>query len=365
MADTKKKKSSESKKSKPAPTPAGETPDAPDAAVPTEKRESGILSIGDIIDPPAALIARKDEGDTTALEADIKTRGQLQSLLVRPSAKHPGKYELLSGHRRRKSLRKLGIQTAHVIIARDLADDAHALAAVFAENSEDNRCNLSAREQARIFETMIAEFKDTEADPVRKVAQRLKVSTEHIRRHIQILKAPAQVLERLEKGDISKDTVIALQQQGDDSIRKVLAGRVAKGDINTAADLKRAATDIAADRADRGEAVKKRKTKSGKEDKRTVSAAGKGWMRKSEMGALCDDILTQYAALTGQITLDGVKKDKDSATIRLHQIALFFTIFGWIDQPNVELPRFQKRLATELARVIEPHAEDAAGDSEE
>lgn len=362
MSTTKKNKKSKAEKPEKSTKPAVETPDE---AVPAEKRESGILSLSDIIDPPSELIARKDEGDTTALEADIKTRGQLQSLLVRPSAKHPGKYELLSGHRRRKSLRQLGIQTAHVIIARDLTDDTRALAAVYAENSEDNRCNLSAREQARIFQTMIAEFKDTESDPVRKVAQRLKVSTEHIRRHIQILKAPPQVLERLEKGDISKDTVIALQQQGDDSIRSVLAKRVAKGDITTAADLKRAATDIAADRADRGESVKKRKTKGGKEDKRTVSAAGKGWMRKSEMGSLCDDILTQYAALTGQITIDGVKKDKDSATIRLHQIALFFTIFGWIDKPDVELPRFQKRLATELARVIEPHAEDAESDSDE
>jgi ParB family chromosome partitioning protein len=331
----------------------------------TEKRESTVLSIADIIDPPAALIARKTEGDTSALEADIKSRGQLQSLLVRPSAKSPGKYELLSGHRRRKALRKLGIEVAHVIIARDLPDEAHALAAVFAENSEDNRCNLTAREQAKIFQTMIAEFSDTESDPVRKVATRLKVSTEHIRRHMQILKAPTPVLDRLERGEIAKDTVIALQQTSDDSIRKVLTNRVVKGDITTAAELKRAATDIASDRADRGESARKRKTKSGRDDKRTVAAASKGWLRKSEMTALADDLLTQYAAFTGEITLDGVDRDKNSATIRRHQIALLFVIFGWIDKPDVEAPRFLKRLAAELKRVVEPHNAEEEAEEEE
>lgn len=333
-----------------------ETDATPETSPSAESRESAVLAFSDIIDPPSNLIARKSEGDTATLESDIKTRGQLQSLLVRPSASNPGKYELLSGHRRRKAMRAVGKNEAHVIIARDLDDDTKALAAVFAENSEDNRCNLSALEQGRLFKTMIAEYKGTEDDPVRKVANRLKVSTEHIRRHIQMLNAPKQVLERLERGDISKDTVIAVQQQGDESIRDVLAKRIASGDIATAQDVKRAASEIAADREDRGAKVEKRSTKSGKEDKRTVAASSKGWLRKSEMDTLCNDLITSYAALTGQITVAGIKKDQTNALIRLHQIALMFTIFGWIDTPDVDISRFKRRLASELNRVIEPHA---------
>lgn len=358
MPTAEKKKSKKPKAPSKSAAPAAESPEE---TVSAAMRESGVLSFDDIIDPPVSLIARKDEGDTTTLEADIKTRGQLQSLLVRPSASKPGKYELLSGHRRRKAMKAVGKTDAHVIIARDLDTDAKAIAAVFAENNEDNRCNLSAREQGRLFETMIAEYKGKEDDPVRKVAGRLKVSTEHIRRHLQILKAPQPVLDRLDKGDIAKDTVIALQQQGDDTIRSVLAKRVAKGDLKTAADVKRAASDIASEREESGKSSNKRKTKSGKEDKRTVAASSKGWLRKSEIDGIYDDTLTQYAALTGQIEVEGVKKDKESALIRLHQIALFFTIFGWIDSPDINLTRFTKRLSAELARIVQPQA-DAKGE---
>lgn len=352
MATAEKKKK---KSKKPETEKQGAQPDtAEDAAATPNARESGVLSFDDIIDPPSPLIARKDEGDTTSLEADIKTRGQLQSLLVRPSSTKPGKYELLSGHRRRKAMKAVGKGEAHVIIARDLDTDAKAIAAVFAENNEDNRCNLSAREQGRLFETMIAEYKGKEDDPVRKVANRLKVSTEHIRRHLQILKAPQPVLDRLDSGDIAKDTVIALQQQGDDTIRGVLAKRVAKGDLKTAADVKRAASEIASEREETGKSTSKRKTKSGKEDKRTVAASSKGWLRKSEIDSVYNDVLAQYAAFTGQIEMDGVKKDKDHAAIRLHQLALLFTIFGWIDSPDVNMTRFTKRLSAELGRIIQP-----------
>lgn len=64
----------------------------------------------------------KDDDDMKALVASIRTIGVIEPLSVRKSKTHEGKYEILSGHRRRRGAQLAELKTVPCIL-RDIEDD--------------------------------------------------------------------------------------------------------------------------------------------------------------------------------------------------------------------------------------------------
>lgn len=304
------------------------------------KREQRVLPLSDLIDPPEHLIAR-EIGDVSGLTADMEKRGQLQSLLVRPSRKHEGKFEVLAGRRRRAALKKAGKGEAAAVVAHDLDDDEKALAAVWAENFEDNRSNLSPLQQARMFQTAVKQAKAAKRkDPTKHVASLFRVSTETVRRGLMLLKAPVSIQKRLAEGKISKDIVVAYQQTAPE-VQTKLRSAVERGEIGSAKELKRHATEIAS----------KKKIKQPK-DKRKVVAPRRVWLSPSEASDLFDAVLWEYAVYAGTVKDAEVgKANPKYAEVRKQQLAVFFALMGKTEAVESDSKAFRRALREEVERI--------------
>lgn len=76
--------------------------------------------------------ARQDYGDIAELADSIKTIGQLQPIVVKPSKKQKGAYVIIAGLRRTKACKQLGIPVKAVVIKPK--DELHNLTMQLAEN---------------------------------------------------------------------------------------------------------------------------------------------------------------------------------------------------------------------------------------
>lgn len=319
------------------------------------QRRIARIPLADVIDPPAQLIARKFLGDVSHLSEDIRTRGQIQNLLVRPAAE-PGKYELLSGWRRRAAMRKAGITEANAVIAEDLADDRDALAAVYAENSEENRSTLGPLDQARVFESMLQSVKGDKSvkDPHAATARLLGTSSENIRRTIRLLSLPEKVQRDLAEGRINKElalTFLKTSPQVQDELAREIGG---EGGIRNAPALMRRAKEV-------GEKLLKKGRASQPKDRRKVVAPRVVWLGFRDMTRLYETLLRQYGAWSGELkdkSLGGPNEGR--AKVRKYQLAVFFALRGM--QPKIESssPEFAANLAAEIERL---KAGDAGGDA--
>lgn len=103
-----------------------------------------------------------DDGSIEPLYADMRVNGQTQDIVVRPSLKFEGKYELIDGNRRRRSAELLQQDktskydwTALNAEVRDLSDsEAYLLALTFF-----NRKELSPFELGRYFKEGMQQFR--------------------------------------------------------------------------------------------------------------------------------------------------------------------------------------------------------------
>lgn len=90
------------------------------------------------------LTAVNSEGDLHSLAESIQKNGQQVPVLLRPSAEHDGKFEVIYGRRRIQACREIGLKVKALIRT---MDDTEALIAKGLENS--SRQNLSFYERCR------------------------------------------------------------------------------------------------------------------------------------------------------------------------------------------------------------------------
>lgn len=106
------------------------------------------------------VIDRLDDDDDTSLQeliSAIRERGQDTPILVRPSVKAEGKYQIVFGHRRAKAAKVLGIRVKATV--KPLSDRDHAIA----QGQENTaRADLSFIERA-LFAKKLADQFDNEA----------------------------------------------------------------------------------------------------------------------------------------------------------------------------------------------------------
>jgi ParB/RepB/Spo0J family partition protein len=137
---------------------------------------------------------RTSVGDIKEMVASMKVDGQLQALVVRPSAKE-GRYILIDGRRRFTAMKEAGITTALVTL-KIVKDDKEAdlLSMTLNAHHEDN----NAMDLARSFQHLI----DEGYTPKEIAASQGKVES-YVSQHLTPLKFPKHMQKLLENGDLT------------------------------------------------------------------------------------------------------------------------------------------------------------------
>ncbi len=155
----------------------------------------------DLIDPNAAQPRSvfHDE-DMEELTNSIRERGVLQPILVRPLPN--GRFEIVAGERRWRASQKAGLHSVPAVV-REL-DDLQVMEIAIVENVQ--RTDLSAIEEARGYEVLIARFGRTQE----LVAQVVGKSRSHVANLLRLLTLPGAVQNLVVEGKLSAGHARAL-----------------------------------------------------------------------------------------------------------------------------------------------------------
>jgi ParB family transcriptional regulator, chromosome partitioning protein len=154
-----------------------------------------------------------DEAKLQALAASVRERGILQPVLVRPL--QDGKYQLVAGERRWCAAKIAGLQRIPALIS--TYDDLAALEVGLIENMA--REDLNPIEEARACATLVQELGLT----YRQLGKRAGRSEATMWNLVHLLELSEEILELLERGELSKSHGSALLLAGDPQVRSRLA----------------------------------------------------------------------------------------------------------------------------------------------
>lgn len=127
------------------------------------------------------------------LATSIAANGVVQPILVRPLAN--GRYQLIAGERRWRASKKVGKKTVPAFLRQ--VSDEQAMEITIVENLQ--RADLNPMEQAKAFERLSREFHMTQE----QMAQRTGKDRATVANFLRLLRLPATVQERVEKGILS------------------------------------------------------------------------------------------------------------------------------------------------------------------
>lgn len=136
------------------------------------------------------------------LAESIRKNGIMQPIIVRPSPKNKGKYEIVAGERRWRAAQLASLQEVPVII-REIPDK-QALELALVENIQ--RQDLSPIEEANGYQRLIEEFDYTQEE----LATTIGKSRSHITNLLRLLSLPDEIREMLEKNELSMGHARAL-----------------------------------------------------------------------------------------------------------------------------------------------------------
>lgn len=134
-----------------------------------------------------------DDAQLAELAESIKANGVVQPILVRPLA--GGRFQLIAGERRWRASGIAGKKTIPAILRQ--VSDEQAMEITIVENLQ--RADLNPIEQARAFERLAREFHMTQE----QMATRTGKDRTSIANFLRLLKLPAGVQEKVEKGELS------------------------------------------------------------------------------------------------------------------------------------------------------------------
>ncbi|MBI4897819.1 MAG: ParB/RepB/Spo0J family partition protein [Actinobacteria bacterium] len=174
--------------------------------------------------PVAAIDANPDQPRTTfdadeltALAESIRQNGVLQPLLVRPL--EGGRYELVAGERRLRASTLAGLETVPAYVRAGL--DANKLELALIENMA--RVDLNPIDAARACAALVDDLGLTKEE----VARRIGKSRVAVSNLVRLLNLPDDVIEMIERGELSEGHGRALLRAGDHFSRRRLARQAA------------------------------------------------------------------------------------------------------------------------------------------
>jgi ParB family chromosome partitioning protein len=177
---------------------------------PLQLRELSVREIEPNLSQPRRYF---DETALQALADSIGERGVLQPVLVRPSA--DGKYQLVAGERRWRAAKLAGLETIPALLSP--YDDGAALEVALIENMA--REDLNPVEEARACATLVKELGLT----IEQVGQRVGRSRVAVSNLMRLLGLSAEILELIERGELSEGHGRALLTAKDHESRRELA----------------------------------------------------------------------------------------------------------------------------------------------
>jgi ParB family chromosome partitioning protein len=136
-----------------------------------------------------------DEGLLTELAESISKNGIMQPIIVRPSSKFAGKFEIIAGERRWRAAKIAGLEEAPVIVRE--VTDKQALELALVENIQ--RHDLSALEEAGGYQRLIEEFDYTQE----ALAETVGKSRSHIANLLRLLSLPEEIKTMLNEGQLT------------------------------------------------------------------------------------------------------------------------------------------------------------------
>ena len=154
-----------------------------------------------------------DQDALLALSSSLRERGVLQPVLIRPVA--GGTYELVAGERRWRAAQLAGLDTIPALVR--ARDDAESLEAALIENMA--REDLNPVEEARACAALVEELGLTRESVGLRVG-RSRVAVTNL---LRLLDLPDEVLELLERGELSEGHGRALLLASDHADRRRLA----------------------------------------------------------------------------------------------------------------------------------------------
>lgn len=129
------------------------------------------------------------EAEIEELTASIRDKGVLQPILVRPSPKTPGQYEIVAGERRWRAAQKAGLLVLPVLV-RDMPDD-EAFEIAVVENVQ--REDLNAMEEAQAYASLMRRMAYTQD----KAAAAVGKSRSHVANTLRLLQLPDSVQDHV------------------------------------------------------------------------------------------------------------------------------------------------------------------------
>jgi len=187
------------------------------AILPRSQREEG----GGLRELPVELVKpnprqprrRFEEGALAELAQSIRSRGMLQPLVVRPLP--GGEFELLAGERRLRAAKLAELENVPAVVRE--ADDWERLELALAENMA--REDLNPVDEARACAMLVEDLGLTKGEVGRRVG-RSRVAISNL---IRLLELPEQVLQLVERGELSEGHGRALLLCKDHAKRRDLA----------------------------------------------------------------------------------------------------------------------------------------------
>jgi ParB family transcriptional regulator, chromosome partitioning protein len=172
------------------------------------------------IDPNLSQSRRYfDQDALEGLAASIGERSVLQPVLVRPVEN--GRYQLVVGERRWRAAKLAGLETIPALVSP--YDDGAALEAGLIENMA--REDLNPVEEARACATLVRDLGLT----LEQVGQRVGRSRSAVSNLMRLLDLSAEILELLERGELSEGHGRALLTARDRESHRELACRAIEG----------------------------------------------------------------------------------------------------------------------------------------
>lgn len=166
-----------------------------------------------------------DQQALDELAASIREKGIIQPLIVRPSPRREGHFEIVAGERRWRAA-QLAQKHEVPVIVKDF-DDTQVLEIAIIENIQ--RADLNAVEEAQGYRQLMDRFGHTQE----RLAEALGKSRSHIANLLRLLTLPDEVLVYLREGKISAGHARALVTTDDPAAlaRQIIARGLSVRDI--------------------------------------------------------------------------------------------------------------------------------------
>jgi ParB family chromosome partitioning protein len=169
----------------------------------TEREGSALMVPIELIHPNPDQ-PRKTFGETELeeLAQSLRTKGVIQPLLVRPSPRISGEFEIVAGERRWRAAQRAGLRELPAVV-RPL-DDSEVLQIAIIENVQ--RADLNAVEEALAYRALIDQYGHTQDE----VAEAVGKSRSHVANTLRLLGLPAEVQDHLLHGRLTAGHARAL-----------------------------------------------------------------------------------------------------------------------------------------------------------